>query len=405
MSSLGICLRWLCLLALVSYIMRFLVRGFEAIADEEGEMAGIFVCDDYHQNREITAGTTTMTRCDGLDDDATCDALAGGSKCVRSSCGRPLFRRIGVSYAGSSDPFDPDAATSAGSLIATSSLVYSLVCPYAMVAYFVCHFLASGNVISLVRLCMMAFLELANGVLFKDVVRQPRPTGSCLYFHSYGMPSGHACTSIGLLTFILLELFVDHPDLFGRRHTTMTVNCDVQEIDLTRTYEWGYGWQELEHQPENNSSEPEPVESSHSEIVDDVDDRQMALLSSSDRISVATIPTASPLMISHFHSRRQCLESNWIIHYCSILWTILLLPIPPSRVYLHDHSVMQVLVGCFVGVILGATCHFFIIRGRLWRSGTVNSRTIMEFVVYCRFGKLIGLNFGVDEGRIRMKSG
>lgn len=190
MSSLGIRLRWLCLLALVSYIICFLVRGFEAIADDEGEMAGIFVCDDYHQNRVTTAvgRTTIMTRCDGPDDDATCDALAGGSKCVRSSCGRPLFHRIGVSYAGSSDPFDTDAATSPRSFIAISSLVYSLVCPYAMMAYFGCHFLASGNVISLVRLCMIAFLELANGVLFKNIIRQPRPTGSCIYFHSYGMP-------------------------------------------------------------------------------------------------------------------------------------------------------------------------------------------------------------------------
>jgi hypothetical protein len=147
-------------------------------------MAGIFACFD-DQNRD--AGRTMMTRCDGLDDAATCDAAAG-AKCVRSSCGRPLFRHVGVSYAGSSDPFDPDAATSTGSLVTVLSLVYSLICPYLLGAYFSCHFLASGNVISLARFGMIGFLSFTNSKLLKNIVRQPRPTGSCLYFHSFGMP-------------------------------------------------------------------------------------------------------------------------------------------------------------------------------------------------------------------------
>ena len=181
-SSLGVYLRWLFLLALVSYGINFLVDGSDAISNEEGEMAGIFACED--QNREAEAGRT-MIRCDGLDDVTTCDA---GATCVRSSCGRPLFNRIGVSYAGSSDPFDPDAATSTGSLDTILSLVYSLVCPYVLGVYFSCRFLASGNVISLNRLTMMGVLSFTNDKLIKNFVRQPRPTGSCLYFHSYGMP-------------------------------------------------------------------------------------------------------------------------------------------------------------------------------------------------------------------------
>jgi hypothetical protein len=208
-----------------------------------------------------------------------------------------------------------------------------------------------------------------------------------LYYYS-----GHACTSIGLLTFILLELFVDHPNLFGRRHTTMTLNCDDEEVYLHRTFAWGYGWQKESHQSESNS--PEPVESPYLEIAEN-DDRQMSPVPSSNLMSTTRIPNASSLV----H------KSNWILHYYSILWIVLLLPIPLSRVYLHDHTAMQVLVGSFVGVILGTVCRFCIVRGRLCRSGNVNSRTMMELVVNCRFGKWIGLNFGVDEGWIRMYSG
>jgi hypothetical protein len=86
-------------------------------------------------------------------------------------------------------------------------------------------------------------------------------------------------------------------------------------------------------------------------------------------------------------------KSNWILHYYSILWIVLLLPIPLSRVYLHDHTVMQVLIGSFVGVIFGAVCHICIVQGCLCQSGEVNSRTMMELVVNCHFGKWIGFNF------------
>lgn len=177
MRSLGKYVRWLCLVALISYQIYFFIHGSIMVKNKEGEMAGIFICNNAHQN-------IGMAQCTGLDDATTCGA---GIPCIRSSCGRPLFPHIGISYAGSSNPFDPDSATSPNSFITTMSLLYSLV-PYILRMYFTIHFLALGNVIPLTRLGLMVFASLMNDALLKSVLKQPRPTGSCLYFHSYGMP-------------------------------------------------------------------------------------------------------------------------------------------------------------------------------------------------------------------------
>jgi hypothetical protein len=105
-------------------------------------------------------------------------------------------------------------------------------------------------------------------------------------------------------------------------------------------------------------------------------------------MSTTRIPNASPLM----H------KLNWTLHYYSLLLTVLLLPIPLSRVYLHDHTAMQVLNGSFGGVILGGRCHFLHFQDQLCWSSNVNSRTMTELVVSCHFGKWIGLNVRVNEG-------
>ena len=139
-------------------------------------MAGIFICEQPNDLK--------LMQCTGLDDVTTC---GDGIQCIQSSCGRPLFPHIGVSYAGSSDPFDPDAATSTSSPLTILMILYSLV-PYILLMYFIAHFLALGNVVPLTRLGMIVFTSLVNDALLKNIVKQSRPTGSCLYFHSYGMP-------------------------------------------------------------------------------------------------------------------------------------------------------------------------------------------------------------------------
>ena len=176
--SLGIYLRWICLLAFISYQAYFFLYGSILLNNNEGEMAGIFICDNNSNNDDV------LTQCAGSDDMETCGS---GIECIRSSCGRPLFVHIGISYAGSADPFDSDAATSTHSFTTIASLVYSLI-PYALIVLFSIQFLALGNVVPLTRLGLIGFVLLIDDGLLKNIIKQPRPTGSCLYFHSYGMP-------------------------------------------------------------------------------------------------------------------------------------------------------------------------------------------------------------------------
>ena len=49
-------------------------------------------------------------------------------------------------------------------------------------------FLAGGSVVPLMRLGLVLFVALVNDAVLKNLIRQPRPGGSCLYFHAYGMP-------------------------------------------------------------------------------------------------------------------------------------------------------------------------------------------------------------------------
>ena len=62
--------------------------------------------------------------------------------------------------------------------------------------------------------------------------------------------SGHAAVSIGLLTYILLELFILHPDLMCG--LTCQKRQELQPLangENVYVFEWGYGWQK---QPDLN---------------------------------------------------------------------------------------------------------------------------------------------------------
>lgn len=175
MTSLGIYLRWSILIILIIYKIYFVIHGLSTIHNKSGEMGGLYICNN---------NSNEMLQCSGLDDYTTC---GNGINCITSSCGRPLFPGIGISYAGSSDPYDENAATSTESFITTLAVLYSLI-PFLLQMYFGIHFLAWGNLVSLTRLGIMGFLSVMNDAVLKNMVKQPRPTGSCLYFHAYGMP-------------------------------------------------------------------------------------------------------------------------------------------------------------------------------------------------------------------------
>jgi len=356
------------------------------IGRKEGEMAGIFLCNNP-QDEELS-------QCKGLDDVSTC---VDGIECIRSSCGRPFFPHIGISYAGSSDPFDTYAGTSTRSFATWLSVLYSLV-PYTLLLYFGIRFLASGNVMQLTRLVLMGFISLVNDAILKHILKQPRPTGSCLYFHAYGMPSGHAATSMGLLAFMLLELLLYHPNLYGRKNVTMIegsgdeMGGELQQNTLEDPFifEWGYGWHHWWALSDTTSSLNEAILSD--DIVEDAR-RESSLLTSFDStLEVTSTPFTQPPANS--------IRSKWLHHRYALLWTIILLPVPLSRVYLHDHTLLQILVGSVVGTILGIVWFLCIIRGRAFGSNA--GRRMLAYLVNCSFGKWAGLNLGKGGGRIEV---
>ena len=152
---LGVYLRWLCQLAFIIYITHFLIMGSNQIATKEKQMAGVFICsrssssNNDNSSGEDESSTTTapttiisMTQCTGLDDTTTCSSSSSSSnesngECIQSSCGRRLFPYIGISYAGSSNPFDASSKTSTMSFSTVIAIGYSLLCPYLISIYYI----------------------------------------------------------------------------------------------------------------------------------------------------------------------------------------------------------------------------------------------------------------------------
>ena len=182
---------------------------------------------------------------------------------------------------------------------------------------------------------------------------------------------------------MLLELFLYHPNLFGKRHEGESPS------GAEYNFAWGYGWQKRLNTTESNDLEA--IILPRDDLMEEWDpERFTSLLPSSNSISESNYLPSDATLSDDAHS-----QSNWLHHYHALLWTILLLPVPLSRIHLHDHSRMQILVGSLVGIILGTIWYFCIIRGRIFWSGALNSKEFMECLVNSRFGKYIGLNLGV----------
>lgn len=171
-------LRYMLLTAISCYLIYYLYTGISADPTTSNV---VHLCDTPAQ----------MVQCSGPDDTSTCSAFtdANGlpSACIESSCGYKLFDHMDVSIAGSSDPLDPQAATSPDSLLAILAVMYSLF-PYAMAFLYLVLFLVSGSLVPFHRFVLFGFIAALNELIFKRIVREHRPEGSCLYFQSYGMP-------------------------------------------------------------------------------------------------------------------------------------------------------------------------------------------------------------------------
>lgn len=224
-----------------------------------------------------------------------------------------------------------------------------------------------------------------------------------------------------------------HPNLFGKENMFIIVN-NVTEVHIGQTFMWGYGW--LSSEEDRISQGESPVEHYTLDIIN-ADDHQLEnnyadevkdddrshqhqlvenhYTTSEGRTNFESLENSEggqilPEGMSTLHRQEsppqqaQLTSSMWILHYYAILWIILLLPIPLSRVYLHDHTIMQVLVGSFTGVILGSIYFYCIIRGGLCQCTKRSSSRIccMESVVTSNFGTWIGLNYGKMGGKMMM---
>ena len=191
------------------------------------------------------------------------------------------------------------------------------------------------------------------------------------------MPSGHAATSIGLMTYILLEMFVCHPN--------MLCGLTCQKRDISYSYVWGYGWlkqttTDVDGEVVGSTNEEEtdaaPSNSVTIDIKDDdnVDESSINKEQTDENAVInCDIEEASPSpqpLLSESESNLP-LHNTWLYttatkqwkyHLYAIYYMILLLPVPFSRVYLHDHLWTQVLAGSCVGIITSSIWYLCCIR-------------------------------------------
>ena len=120
-------------------------------------------------------------------------------------------------------------------------------------------------------------------------------------------------------------------------------------------------------------------------------------------VEQTTSDTTEPNNIIPIQRRGFHLQSKWLHHYMAMIWSLLLLPVPLSRVLLHDHSPSQILIGSLEGIILGNIWYLLFVRRGFLYPGALNSRNIMELLVNCRLGKWIGLNLGAGEGKLTIQ--
>jgi membrane-associated phospholipid phosphatase len=232
---------------------------FMSLLTENTSPLEVFICDNGPFDYAVG-----LKQCAGLGDASAC---AANVSCVKSACGYKLAAGIDLSVSGAADPLGVPTPTD----VRAGFMVFWSLVPYGMFFVLFAAFLFAGDTSSLSFIALMGCLVIVNEGILKHSINQKRPPGSCLYFKSYGMPSGHAATSIGMMTSMLLEIWVDR---------------------------------------------------------------------TANRFSPSRCV---------FSLRNKCIFT--------IVLLFLLLPVPFSRVVLHDHYASQVAVGAVVGIV-GALCWF-----------------------------------------------
>jgi hypothetical protein len=226
--------------------------------------------------------------------------------------------------------------------------------------------------------------------------------------------SGHAATSIGLLTYLLLELFVYHPNLVcgltcqRRRMRGRGGGRGTGGGTADYTFEWGYGW----HAPPRSASgggggdgdaDPAAAGSGGGASAPPPDSVAVRIYGDDGMVSgtggdddddgVDNNNATTTRRPSSFLVGGGGGSSRWEHHMYALLYAFLFLPVPFSRVYLHDHTRDQVLAGSAVGAAISAAWYAVVVRwcgctGYLKRWGR------------SRCGRWWGLRFGTAAANV-----
>jgi membrane-associated phospholipid phosphatase len=104
------------------------------------------------------------------------------------------------------------------------SLASLLLIPYSWIPYLALslaglYFLTYRTSFAMLVGIFIVGLGILNEGLLKNVIKQPRPEGTCAC--GFGMPSGHAAITTGLLVWLTLELLLNNwsPPFIARWNT------------------------------------------------------------------------------------------------------------------------------------------------------------------------------------------
>lgn len=160
--------------------------------------------------------------------------------------------------------------------------------------------------------------------------------------------SGHSESSIGLMTYVLLEMFIYHPDIL------CVLTCQKSDSGVNYNFKLGYGW--IKSNTESDSGMDEPLNSSQDEETGEA-------TGAINNYSPTNEDDATNNSKNDTNASTLSSKSKWFCHICALLYIIIFLPVPFSRVYLHDHYTDQVLVGAGIGILVSTICYFGIMRG------------------------------------------
>jgi len=189
---------------------------------------------------------------------------------------------------------------------------------------------------------------------------------SQLDFPNSSSCSGHAATSIGLLTYLLLELFVHHPNLL------CGLSCQKRGHRSAYSSEWGYGWQKQTDDDEQRGSMRDATGVAGDSTVIEINDTGNSKNVEETNVSPDPLldrnressPPSSTLTAYTTWMRALTIpfQGKWLHHWYALGYLVLLFPVPFSRVYLHDHSPDQVMAGSFVGIVASTVWYLGFVR-------------------------------------------